>query len=133
MAQRRKSSAIDLTSFTPYSVPLHRGGRCVSAAWRRRASSAIYTCFTPALHPRGRCVVLTTHSMEEADILADRLAIIAKGRLRCVGTRSAPRPVPAPQHAAELRGGSLLHDLLQSIPRPVQHPPSVASVKGENR
>ena len=35
----------------------------------------------------GRAVVLTTHSMEEADILADRLAIIAKGRLRCIGTR----------------------------------------------
>jgi hypothetical protein len=38
---------------------------------------------------RGSCVVLTTHSMEEADILADRIAIIAKGRLRCLGTRHA--------------------------------------------
>ena len=34
----------------------------------------------------GRCVVLTTHSMEEADILGDRIAIMAKGRLRCIGT-----------------------------------------------
>ena len=36
--------------------------------------------------------MLTTHSMEEADILADRIAIIAKGRLRCLGTRSARSP-----------------------------------------
>jgi len=32
-----------------------------------------------------RCVVLTTHSMEEADILGDRIGIMAKGRLRCLG------------------------------------------------
>ncbi|XP_056686464.1 ABC transporter A family member 2 isoform X2 [Spinacia oleracea] len=35
---------------------------------------------------RGRVVILTTHSMEEADILGDRLGIMAKGRLRCIGT-----------------------------------------------
>merc|ERR1712224_509556 len=31
-------------------------------------------------------VILTTHSMEEAEALSDRLAIQVKGRLRCVGT-----------------------------------------------
>ncbi|KAJ7956357.1 ABC transporter A family member 2 [Quillaja saponaria] len=35
---------------------------------------------------KGRAIVLTTHSMEEADILSDRIGIMAKGRLRCVGT-----------------------------------------------
>ena len=35
---------------------------------------------------RGRAIILTTHSMEEADILSDRIAIMAKGRLRCIGT-----------------------------------------------
>ncbi|KAK9119373.1 hypothetical protein Scep_017466 [Stephania cephalantha] len=35
---------------------------------------------------RGRAIVLTTHSMEEADILGDRIAIMAKGKLRCIGT-----------------------------------------------
>lgn len=34
----------------------------------------------------GRAVVLTTHSMEEADVLADRIAILAAGRLAAVGT-----------------------------------------------
>ena len=33
----------------------------------------------------GRVVILTTHSMEEADILADKIAIMAKGRLRAIG------------------------------------------------
>jgi ABC-type multidrug transport system ATPase subunit len=32
------------------------------------------------------CIVLTTHSMEEADILGDRVGIMAKGQLRCLGT-----------------------------------------------
>ncbi|KAG9459221.1 hypothetical protein H6P81_003729 [Aristolochia fimbriata] len=34
---------------------------------------------------KGRAIILTTHSMEEADILSDRIAIMAKGRLRCIG------------------------------------------------
>ncbi|KAL4434281.1 hypothetical protein ABPG75_000722 [Micractinium tetrahymenae] len=34
---------------------------------------------------RDRAIVLTTHSMEEADILGDRIGIMARGRLRCLG------------------------------------------------
>ena len=33
-----------------------------------------------------RAIVLTTHSMEEADVLADRIAIMARGCLRCIGS-----------------------------------------------
>lgn len=35
---------------------------------------------------KDRAIILTTHSMEEADILGDRIAIVAKGKLRCIGT-----------------------------------------------
>ncbi|PIN20633.1 Lipid exporter ABCA1 [Handroanthus impetiginosus] len=35
---------------------------------------------------KGRAIILTTHSMEEADILSDRIGIMAKGKLRCIGT-----------------------------------------------
>ena len=34
---------------------------------------------------KGRAIVLTTHSAEEAHILSDRIGILAKGRLRCIG------------------------------------------------
>nr|XP_018669065.1 ATP-binding cassette sub-family A member 5-like isoform X1 [Ciona intestinalis]XP_026691844.1 ATP-binding cassette sub-family A member 5-like isoform X2 [Ciona intestinalis] len=34
----------------------------------------------------GRITLLTTHFMDEADILADRKAILSKGQLRCVGS-----------------------------------------------
>ncbi|CAK6974754.1 ATP-binding cassette sub-family A member 5 isoform X1 [Scomber scombrus] len=34
----------------------------------------------------GRVTVLTTHYMDEADILADRKAIISQGQLKCVGS-----------------------------------------------
>src|SRR6185312_11461694 len=34
---------------------------------------------------RGRVIVLTTHSMEEADVLGDRISIMAHGRLRALG------------------------------------------------
>jgi ABC-type multidrug transport system ATPase subunit len=39
-----------------------------------------------AISTGGRSVVLTTHSMEEADALCGRIAIMATGRLRCIGT-----------------------------------------------
>lgn len=35
---------------------------------------------------RGRVVLLTTHAMDEADALADRIAILADGKLRAVGS-----------------------------------------------
>lgn len=33
-----------------------------------------------------RCIILTTHFMDEADLLGDRIAIMAAGRLRCAGS-----------------------------------------------
>ena len=35
---------------------------------------------------RNRVLVLTTHAMEEADVLSDRIGVIVDGELRCVGT-----------------------------------------------
>ena len=34
----------------------------------------------------GRAMVLTTHFMDEADLLGDRIAILAEGRLQCCGS-----------------------------------------------
>jgi energy-coupling factor transporter ATP-binding protein EcfA2 len=35
---------------------------------------------------QNRAIVLTTHSMEEADILGDRIGIMVRGKLQCIGT-----------------------------------------------
>lgn len=35
---------------------------------------------------KGRVILMTTHFMDEADILGDRIAIMAEGQLRCVGS-----------------------------------------------
>jgi len=34
----------------------------------------------------GRTIILSTHFMDEADILGDRIAVISEGRLRCCGS-----------------------------------------------
>lgn len=34
----------------------------------------------------GRTIILSTHHMDEADILGDRIAIISHGKLRCCGS-----------------------------------------------
>lgn len=38
------------------------------------------------LKSQGKTIILTTHSLDEADELADRIAIMAKGRLLTVGS-----------------------------------------------
>jgi ABC-type multidrug transport system ATPase subunit len=35
---------------------------------------------------KGKCIILTTHSMEEADVLCDRIGIVCRGRLQCVAS-----------------------------------------------
>jgi ATP-binding cassette, subfamily A (ABC1), member 5 len=35
---------------------------------------------------RSKVILLTTHFMDEADLLSDRKAIISKGELRCLGS-----------------------------------------------
>ena len=37
-------------------------------------------------HKENRTVLLTTHHMDEADVLGDRIAIMAKGTLQCCGS-----------------------------------------------
>lgn len=37
-------------------------------------------------HLKGRASILTTHSMDEADALCTRIAIMVNGRLECIGT-----------------------------------------------
>lgn len=34
-----------------------------------------------------KCMILTTHLMEEAEVLSDRIGIIVAGSLRCLGTQ----------------------------------------------
>ena len=34
----------------------------------------------------GKCIILTTHFLEEADVLSDRIAIMSSGRLQANGT-----------------------------------------------
>ena len=38
------------------------------------------------LNKNGRIIILTTHYMDEADILGDRIAIMAEGRIKCSGS-----------------------------------------------
>ena len=35
---------------------------------------------------KNRSILLTTHSMEEASVLSDRIGILVKGELKCIGT-----------------------------------------------
>lgn len=50
---------------------------------------------------KGRIILLTTHSMDEADALGDRIAIMANGSLKCCGRfllNYVLPPDPSPQN-----------------------------------
>lgn len=34
-----------------------------------------------------KCIILTTHLMEEAEVLSDKIGIIVNGQLKCLGTQ----------------------------------------------
>ena len=34
----------------------------------------------------GKCIIMTTHFLEEADVLSDRIAVMSKGQLQANGT-----------------------------------------------
>ncbi len=55
-----------------------------------------------ALAARGKTVLLTTHYLEEADALASRIIVIAKGRVICEGTSAQIKA----RGAASLVGGT---------------------------
>ncbi|GIQ85144.1 ABC transporter A, ABCA, partial [Kipferlia bialata] len=77
--QRRTSLAIALTG-TPSVVLLDEPTSGLDPATRRELWAII-----PKIKQR-RAVVLTTHSMDEAEILCDSLSIVASGRLQCLGS-----------------------------------------------
>ncbi|CAG0880411.1 unnamed protein product [Darwinula stevensoni] len=45
----------------------------------------IYSLYLPSIQI-GRTVILTTHHMDEAEILGDRIAILSQGKLKCIGS-----------------------------------------------
>ena len=102
------SDALKNVSLTPFKDRLSKG---LSGGEKRRLSIAIALIGggkvvfldepTTGLDPevrrliwniineakKGRTVILTTHSMEEAEVLSNRIGIMAKGTLRCLGTQ----------------------------------------------
>jgi ABC-2 type transport system ATP-binding protein len=62
------------------------------------------------LHNRGRTIVMTTHYMDEADRLCDRLAIIDRGKLLALDTPSALK--------ARAPGGTLIELVLDGDAMP---------------
>lgn len=77
--KRRLSTAIALTG-NPQIVFLDEPTTGMDPVSRRQVWNLIERV------KRDRVIVLTTHSMEEADILGDRIVIMKQGRLECAGT-----------------------------------------------
>lgn len=65
---------------------------------------AIWRIITNETHA-GRALVITTHSMEEADTLCSKIAIMATGRLRCLGTQQHLKNKYVPVITLRERGG----------------------------
>ncbi len=59
-----------------------------------------------SLRSRGKTVLLTTHYLEEADALADRIIVLSKGRVICEGSPAEVRASASGQSASRDRDDS---------------------------
>jgi ABC-2 type transport system ATP-binding protein len=72
-----------------------------------------------ALAAAGKSVLITTHYLEEADALANRIVVIDRGRLRCEGT---------PSEIKQSVGGRRIRCVTRLSPELVRAWPTVSSV-----
>lgn len=83
--RRRLSLGISLIG-NPRIWLLDEPSTGLSPETRREIWSIIAKRKARSRGPNGKAIVITTHSMEEADTLCDRISILADGNLQCVGT-----------------------------------------------
>ena len=81
--RRRLSIAISLVS-NPKVVFLDEPTTGLDPETRRQLWNILQEC----KKDKDRAMVLTTHSMEEADVLCNRIGIVNNGVLTCIGTQN---------------------------------------------
>ncbi|MCE3003085.1 MAG: ABC transporter ATP-binding protein [Xanthomonadaceae bacterium] len=69
-----------------------------------------------ALRGAGTAIVLTTHHLDEAERLADRIALLQQGRLRQVGTQATVKAAAGLRAARLLLASTLTDAALASLP-----------------
>lgn len=79
--RRRLSIAISLVS-SPKIIFLDEPTTGLDPDTRRQLWNILQDC----KKDKNRAMILTTHSMEEADVLCNRIAIVNDGVLRCIGS-----------------------------------------------
>lgn len=81
--RRRLSIAISMVS-SPKVIFLDEPTTGLDPETRRQLWNILQDC----KKDKNRSMVLTTHSMEEADVLCNRIAIVNDGVLRCIGSQN---------------------------------------------
>lgn len=81
--RRRLSIAISLVS-SPKIIFLDEPTTGLDPDTRRQLWNILQDC----KKDKNRAMILTTHSMEEADVLCNRIAIVNDGVLRCIGSQN---------------------------------------------
>lgn len=80
--KRRLSIAISLVA-NPKVVFLDEPTTGLDPETRRQLWNILQDC----KNDKSRAIVLTTHSMEEADVLCSRIGIVNNGVLKCIGSQ----------------------------------------------
>ena len=79
-----------------------------------------------------RSIILTTHSMEEADVLADRVCVMVKGRIRCIGSSLFLKQLYGKGHRLTLNIDKKAYSKVTSSLKKISPTSSIIDFKGGN-
>jgi ABC-2 type transport system ATP-binding protein len=83
-----------------------------------------------SLAAQGKTVLLTTHYLEEADVLAHRIIVINKGRIVCEGTPDEVKSAGAMAQGASTQGGTAIRSMKIIRCRTLLPEPTLLNVRG---
>lgn len=125
---RRKLSLLLALCCTPEQIMLDEPTSGMDPSTRRY----IWNFIKKNIQNNNSSIILTTHSMEEAEILCNRIGILVNGRLKCLGSPEHLKMKFGDKYTVEVQSDQIevFHDTMMNHPNLLNHDMTYERVSG---